>query len=118
DLFDAGNDRDLSIANGITWLPGAGALLDHPGMFGKVLGVMGPYIQVLGCELFFRYRNDRPLVDFHTDQGPSLRTVTAAGDKVVQLKAQFFLADVAQPDCGNFTVAPGSHRRDFPGKIG
>jgi len=42
DVFDAGNDRDLSIANAITWCPGIAELLDHPGVFGKVLGLMAP----------------------------------------------------------------------------
>jgi len=118
DVFDAGNDRDLSIANAITWAPSTTRLLDHPGAFGKVLGVMGPYLQVLGSEIFCRYPFPAPLVDFHTDVGPALRTAAPAGDKAVQVKAQFFLTDVREPDHGNLTVAPGSHRRAFPGKIG
>jgi hypothetical protein len=118
DVFDAGNDRDLSIANAVTWAPGTARLLDHPGAFGKVLGVMGPYLQALGSEIFCRYPFPAPLVDFHTDVGPALRTAAPAGDKTVQVKAQFFLTDVREPDHGNLTVAPGSHRRPFPGKIG
>jgi Phytanoyl-CoA dioxygenase (PhyH) len=118
DVFDAGNDRDLSIANAITWCPGIAELLDHPGIFGRVLGLMGPYLQVLGSEIFYRYPFPSPLVDFHTDVGPALRTAAPAGDKAVQLKAQFLLTDVSQANQGNFTVAPGSHRRAFPGRIG
>jgi hypothetical protein len=118
DVFDAGNDRDLSIANGITWCRSIAELLDHPGVFGKVLGLMGPYLQVLGSEIFFRYPFQSPLVDFHTDTGPALRTASPAGDKAIQIKAQFFLTDVCETDHGNFTVAPGSHRQGFPGKIG
>jgi hypothetical protein len=118
DVFDAGNDRDLSIANAITWAPGTARLLDHPGAFGKVLGVMGAYLQALGSEIFCRYPFPDPLVDFHTDVGPALRTAASAGDKAVQIKAQFFLTDVREPDHGNLTVVPGSHRQDFPGKIG
>jgi Phytanoyl-CoA dioxygenase (PhyH) len=118
DVFDAGNDRDLSIANAITWCPGIAELLDHPGVFGKVLGLMGPYLQVLGSEIFYRYPFPSSLVDFHTDVGPALRTAAPAGDKAVQLKAQFLLTDVSEADHGNFTVAPGSHRRAFPGRIG
>lgn len=117
-VFDAGNDRDLSIANGITWCQGIAALLDHRGVFGKVLGLMGPYLQVLGSEIFYRYPFPAPLVDFHTDTGPALRTAAPAGSKAIQIKAQFFLTDTREPDQGNFTVAPGSHRRAFPGKIG
>lgn len=118
DVFDAGNSRDLSIANGITWCQGIAELLDHPGVFGKILGLMGPYVQVLGSEIFYRYPFPAPLVDFHTDIGPALRTVAPAGDKVIQLKAQFFLTDTREADHGNFTVAPGSHRHAFPGKVG
>lgn len=118
DVFDAGNDRDLSIANGTTWYPGIASLLDHPGVFGKVLGVMGTYLQVLGSEIFYRYPFPLPLVDFHTDVGPALRTAAQAQNKAVQIKAQFFLTDVREADHGNFTVAPRSHLRDFPGKIG
>jgi hypothetical protein len=118
DVFDAGNDRDLSVANAITWCPGIAELLDHPGVFGKVLGLMGPYLQVLGSEIFYRYPFASPLVDFHTDVGPALRTAAPAGDKAVQLKAQFHLTDVSEADHGNFSVAPGSHRRAFPGRIG
>jgi hypothetical protein len=118
DVFDAGNNRDLSIARGVKWVPEIAGLFDHPGAFGKILGVMGPYIQVLGSELFFRYPSVEPLVDFHTDVGPSLRNAGPAGKRQVQIKAQFFLTDTLEPDHGNFTVVPGSHRMDFPGKIG
>ncbi|CAM3954819.1 phytanoyl-CoA dioxygenase family protein [Nocardia ninae] len=117
DLFDAGNDRDLSIANAVSHCDEIGSLLDHPGVFGKILGLMGPYVQVLGSEAFFRYPYSEPLVDFHTDQGPSLRQAAPAAGKEIQLKIQFFLTDLTQPDHGNFTVAPGSHRADFPGKV-
>ncbi|WP_431953309.1 phytanoyl-CoA dioxygenase family protein [Nocardia lijiangensis] len=117
DVFDAGNDRDLSIANAVSHCAEIGSLLDHPPVFGKILGLMGPYIQVLGSEAFFRYPHEDSLVDFHTDQGPSLRQAAPAAEKEIQLKVQFFLTDLTVPDRGNFTVAPGSHRRDFPGKI-
>jgi hypothetical protein len=117
DIFDAGNDRDLSICNGIRWCADVRGLVDHANVFGKVLGIMGPYIQLLGSELFFRHPNERPLVDFHTDVGPALSRVRAVGHGAVQLKVQYFLTDVSVPDSGNFTIAPGSHHREFPGKI-
>ncbi len=117
DVFDAGNNQDLSIARGIKWVPQIARLFDHPGAFGKILGTMGPYIQVLGSELFFRYPSAKPLVDFHTDIGPSLRNAAPAGNRQIQIKAQFFLTDTLEHDHGNFTVVPGSHRMDFPGKI-
>ena len=116
DVFDAGNDRDISIANGLTWCPELDVLIDHPAVFGKILGLMGPYLQLLGSEIFYRYPAEEPLVAFHTDQGPSLRYATSNG-REIQLKAQFFLTDVTTPNAGNFTVAPGSHRTGFPGKI-
>lgn len=116
DVFDAGNDRDLSLNNALRWCPGVEKLVDHRRVLGAVLGLMGPYIQCVGSEIYMRYAGDGPLFDFHTDLGPSLRAVDTA-DKVIQLKAQFFLTDVLEPDSGNFAVAPGSHLLDFPGKI-
>jgi len=118
DVFDAGNDRDLSMNNALRWCPGVERLLDHPGVLGAVLGLMGPYIQCIGSEIYVRYAGDDPLFDFHTDVGPALRSLGPATEKVVQMKAQFFLTDVSRPDSGNFAVAPGSHLTDFPGKIG
>src|ERR1035438_10435508 len=116
DVFDAGNDRDLSLNNALRWCPGIEKLIDHRRVLGAVLGLMGPYIQCVGSEIYMRYAGVDPLFDFHTDLGPSLRAVDSA-DRVIQLKAQFFLTDVLEPDSGNFAVAPGSHRHDFPGKI-
>lgn len=116
DVFDAGNDRDISIVNGLTWCPELDGLIDHPSVFGKILGLLGPYLQLLGSEIFYRYPAEEPLVAFHTDQGPSLRHATPNA-REIQLKAQFFLTDVTTPNSGNFTVAPGSHRTGFPGKI-
>ncbi|WP_280369740.1 phytanoyl-CoA dioxygenase family protein [Nocardia wallacei] len=117
DVFDAGNERDLSIANAIAHVETISTLLDHRAAFGKILGLMGPYLQMLGSEIFYRYPHEHPLVDFHTDLGPSLRLATPGAGKEIQLKAQFFLTDMPGPDCGNFTVAPGSHTAGFPGKI-
>lgn len=120
DVFDAGNERDLSIANAVARVPRIAALLDQPSVFARVLGLMGPYLQVLGSEMFFRYPHDQPLVDFHTDVGPALSTVVPgrAGSMDVQLKVQFFLTDLSRPDSGNLVIVPGSHRRIFPGKAG
>lgn len=115
DLSDAGNDRDLNIVNLVRWTAAADRLLDHPAVFGKVLGLMGPFIQVSGTEVFFRYPSDRPLLGFHTDGGPALQRIfPEPRSNVLSLKVQFFLTDVVQPDSGNFTVAPGSHRVPFP----
>ncbi|MGA4792228.1 phytanoyl-CoA dioxygenase family protein [Nocardia sp. AB354] len=116
DVFDAGNDRDLSIANSLKWCADLDPLVDHPGVFGKILGLMGPYLQLLGSEIFFRYPHGDPLVAFHTDQGPSLRHAMPV-DREIQIKAQFFLTDLHEPDSGNFAVVPGSQDRRFPGKI-
>jgi len=116
DVFDAGNDRDLSINNAFRWCPGTEVLIDHPRALGAIIGLMGAYVQCVGSEIYVRYGSDKPLFDFHTDVGPALAAVDVPG-KVIQLKAQFFLTDVLEPDAGNFTVVPGSHREDFPGKI-
>ncbi len=117
DVFDAGNERDLSIANALAHVEELASLLDHRAVFGRILGLMGPYIQVLGSEIFYRYPHQDPLVDFHTDLGPALRLAAPAHGKHIQLKVQFFLTDLSTPNCGNFTIAPGSHIGHFPGKV-
>ena len=36
------------------------------------------------------------------------------GNPVLQMKAQFFLTDLSDDDCGNFMLVPGSHRVTLP----
>jgi ectoine hydroxylase len=93
-------------------------LVDHPAVMPALLALVGPFLQVLGTEIFVRRPGPgpEPLVGWHADAGSALqRLLPNDADPVLQLKAQFFLTDCAQPDSGNFALVPGSHRLFFPG---
>ena len=110
-----GNERDLKVVNTIARTSAFDCLLDHPKTFGIALSLMGPYIQVSGTEALIRHPHDDVLVRFHTDGGASLRHILPSENSLpISFKVQFFLTDVTQPDSGNFTVIPGSHRHQFP----
>jgi hypothetical protein len=51
---------------------GIDGLMDHPNLFGIILDLMGPYLQIMGSQIYVRYPNDKAdnLVDWHTDAGP------------------------------------------------
>lgn len=87
-------------------------LIDHPAYFGKVVGLMGPYIQMMSSEIFVRGAADAAITGFHTDLGPGLQPfVPHRPDAHLQIKMQLFLTDLSQPDSSNFALVPGSHRR-------
>ena len=111
----AGNGQHLDIV-GLPFLTDSVAfLMDHPNIFGKILSLMGPFIYIPGMEYLERYSHDAPLLRLHTDGGGSLRCIFPSPENLVlQLKVQFFLTDVDQPDFGNFTLVPASHRKRFP----
>lgn len=86
-------------------------LVDHPAVLPTLLELLGPDVHVLGSEAFVRNAGDAPLESWHTDGGASLMGIVLdPASRALQLKVQYFLTDVSEPDCGNFTVIPGSHR--------
>lgn len=87
-------------------------LLDHPRVFGKLVSVMGYHLQLMGCELFIRGPSDNELITgFHTDLGEAQQQIVPSPENLVlQIKTQYFLTDLSQPDSGNFLLIPGSHR--------
>lgn len=90
-------------------------VLDHPNIFGRILGLMGPYIYVPAMEYLERHPHDGELLRLHTDGGGSLRSMFPSPDSLVlQLKVQIFLTDVDKPNSGNFMMVPASHRTPFP----
>lgn len=90
------------------------ALVDHPRAFPLLLDLLGPFLQVIGSEIFVREASETQLVDWHTDGGPTLARFLPTKDMpILQMKAQFFLTDVDGDDRGNFMLVPGSHRRTF-----
>ncbi|MCB1181163.1 MAG: phytanoyl-CoA dioxygenase family protein [Chlamydiia bacterium] len=88
-------------------------LLDHPKVFDKIVALVGPYLQVLGVDVFIRKPNQSlsDLCRFHTDGGPALQQFQPVeGMPILQLKVQFFLTDVPGENWGNFTLIPKSHK--------
>jgi len=109
--------RTFKIAAAITQTDALDSLIDHPITFPWLLTLIGPYLQLLGTEVFVRLPSPgtEPLVEWHTDGGPAFsRFLPSAGNPVLQMKVQFFLTDLSGFDSGNFMLVPGSHRRHFP----
>jgi hypothetical protein len=105
------------VAEAITLTDALDPLLDHQRTFPVLLDLLGPFLQVLGTEIFVRPSRESQdlLVAWHTDGGPTLgRFLPRPGDPTLQLKTQFFLTDLPETDSGNFMLVPGSHRRLFP----
>jgi hypothetical protein len=90
-------------------------LIDHPGYFGRIVSVMGPYIQLMGTEIFVRGSADETITGFHTDLGPGMRHMVCTDlTPWLEIKAQVFLTDLSTPDSSNFALIPRSHRRAAP----
>jgi ectoine hydroxylase-related dioxygenase (phytanoyl-CoA dioxygenase family) len=98
------------------------SLIDHPATLPVLVDLLGPSLQVLGTEIFVRRPapGHEPLIEWHKDGGPALaRILCHPGSPALQVKIQYFLTDLSEPDSGNFALVPGSHRRPFPedGKV-
>lgn len=90
-------------------------LTDHPKTFGTILSLMGPYLQIMGTQIYVRHPDTKALMGFHTDAGPSLQRIHPHTDSLpLQFKVQFFLTDVSKSDQANFMCVPGSHKKRFP----
>lgn len=102
--------KDILLTNLIDFSPIFDSLLDRTNLFSKILGLMGPYIQIQGTEALVRFQNFEGALKIHTDGGPSLsRIFPHKKSLVLQLKIQFFLTDVSDPNHGNMIVVPRSH---------
>jgi ectoine hydroxylase-related dioxygenase (phytanoyl-CoA dioxygenase family) len=90
-------------------------LIDHPRTFDVVTYLMGPYIQAMSCHIFVRHPCENPTTNiarFHTDSGPALQRILPYPDNIaLQLKVQYFLADIQTDNASNFIAVPGSHMR-------
>ena len=90
-------------------------LTDHPRAFGTILALMGPYLQIMGTQIYVRHPEQDALMAFHTDAGPSLQRIHPHPESLpLQFKVQFFLTDLSAPNQGNFMCVPGSHKHPFP----
>ncbi|MET7900678.1 phytanoyl-CoA dioxygenase family protein [Streptomyces sp. NPDC005355] len=102
----------VRVRDAIAHHPGLAEFLDHPGLIGPLVSVLGLSVQVLGTEIFVRAQHDAPLESWHTDGGEHLQRIRLAAESAsLQVKAQVFLSDASEDDCGNFLLIPGSHRR-------
>lgn len=116
-VFSQGTGGAVKVAQAISQTDALDALTDHPAVFPWLLELLGPFLQILGTEIFLRRPGPgrEPLLAWHTDGGPTMgRFLPSPGNPVLQMKAQFFLTDLSEPDSGNFLLVPGSHRRLFP----
>ena len=90
-------------------------LIDYAPVFDLVVDIMGPYICLSMTQAIVRASGDGFQGYTHTDGGEALRRLRVAeSSRPIAMKAMYLLSDIDGPDCGNFTVFPGSHRRPFP----
>ena len=88
---------------------GIDGLMDHPNLFGIILDLMGPYLQIMGSQIYVRYPNDKSdnLIGWHTDAGRSLAQIRVTPDSLpLNFKIQFFLTDIPHENCANFCLVP------------
>jgi hypothetical protein len=104
-----------TIIRAIEYTDALDPLTDHPHIFGTILSLIGPYLQIMGTQIYVRHPDVDALIGFHTDAGPSLQRIHPHPDSLpLQFKIQFFLTDLTEPDQGNFMCVPGSHKVPFP----
>ena len=104
-----------TIVQAIWRTAGLDELIDHPGTFPTILGLMGPYLQLMGTQIYVRPAGRESDFRWHTDAGRSLQQIRVTDDSLpLNFKVQFFLTDIPEPDRANFCLVPGSHRREFP----
>lgn len=109
--FRNDHDHSVRVRNAAVASPLLLKLVDHPSVFPTLLELLGPDLHVLGTEAFVREAGDQPLESWHTDGGASLMGIVLdPSSRALQLKVQYFLTDVSEPNAGNFTIIPGSHR--------
>ena len=90
-------------------------LIDHPNHLGIVCELIGAAIQLSWTEAVVRPPSPKPANRWHKDGSKPYYFPTVGRKTALQwARIGFFLTDVLQPDMGNFTVIPGSHRAGFP----
>jgi hypothetical protein len=90
-------------------------LIDASPVFEYVVDIMGVNILLSMTQAIARPVTTKFPGYTHTDGGESLRqTRVAESSPPIAMKALFLLTDDKEPDQGNLTVFPGSHRRQIP----
>lgn len=104
-----------TIVQAIWRTAGLDDLIDHPGTFPIILGLMGPYLQLMGTQIYVRPAGRESDFRWHTDAGRSLQQIRVTEDSLpLNFKVQFFLTDIPETNRANFCLVPGSHRHEFP----
>ncbi len=90
-------------------------MMDHLVTFPVVLELMGPYIQLSTSQVVVRPPDSEGKGALHTDGGQAMQQIRVTQSSLpLQIKLQYFLTDLPEPDSGNFVVVPGHHNRPFP----
>jgi hypothetical protein len=91
-------------------------LLDWPKTFPKVWGILGWNIQLYHSHMVItppRSANEKlpkRRLGWHQDSGRLNIELQGDPRPRVSLKVAFFLSDTSEPECGNFSIVPGSHQ--------
>ncbi len=90
-------------------------LMDRPNVFKVILELLGPYIILSMSQAIVRASTTTFPGFVHTDGGEALRQIRVTEtSRPLAAKVLYLLTDVEGPECGNFTVFPGSHLRQIP----
>ena len=90
-------------------------MIDHPGTFGLVLDLMGSYIGCSVAQVTMRTLDPSYKGYIHPDGGEALEQIRVTESSLpLQVKIQYFLTPLPEPNMGNFIVFPGSHLRPWP----
>ena len=109
-----GPDGSYTIVQAIEHTAGLDALIDHPGTFPTIVGLMGPYLQLMGTQIYVRPAGRRADFRWHTDAGPSLQRIRVTADSLpLNFKVQFFLTAIPQRGPGQLLPGPGQP----PGRV-
>ena len=92
-------------------------LLDWPLTFPKVWGILGWNIQLYHSDMVITpprgvHSAEKRRLSWHQDSGRLNLELEGDPRPRVSLKIGFFLTDTSVPGFGNFTIVPGSHRRN------
>lgn len=90
-------------------------LIDRPNIFDLVVDIMGPYITLSMSQAIVRAPTSKFPGYTHTDGGEALRRIRVSDScPPLAMKALYFLTDTSEPEMGNLTIFPGSHKRQIP----
>ena len=71
-----------TIIRAIEYTDALDPLTDHPHIFGTILSLIGPYLQIMGTQIYVRHPDVDALIGFHTDAGPSLQRIHPHSDSL------------------------------------